>query len=224
MKTSKNILTALLLTGSAAVPALSQTVTTKPRIQANAPRSIVIAETEAPPVIRTGLLQSTLILLPAEEKVATVFGGDTSSWVFDGGHVASRFISIKPKVANSTTDVHIVSDHGKLMTASMRKPTRKTETETNTIAIHADSSNPSLVLERFIAWLMGNASPRLVMVWVPYWLTDWPVRDEIQPAPQPSTPAPNRAPNRPGIASWKRPPMRRIPAKIRDPKQMTAPA
>ena len=50
MKTSKNILTALLLTGSAAVPALSQTVTTKPRIQANAPRSIVIAETEAPPV------------------------------------------------------------------------------------------------------------------------------------------------------------------------------
>ncbi len=68
----------------------------------------MIVETETPPVIRTGLLQSTLILLPAEEKVATVFGGDTSSWVFDGGHVASRFISIKPKVANSTTDVHIV--------------------------------------------------------------------------------------------------------------------
>ena len=121
MKTSKNILTALLLTGSAAVPALSQTVTTKPRIQANAPRSIVIVETETPPVIRTGLLQSTLILLPAEEKVATVFGGDTSSWVFDGGHVASRFISIKPKVANSTTDVHIVSDHGNEYTLQLRE-------------------------------------------------------------------------------------------------------
>jgi type IV secretory pathway VirB9-like protein len=122
MKTnSKNILTALLLTGSAAaIPALSQTAA-KPRIQANAPRSIVIVETEAPPVIRTGLLQSTLILLPAEEKVATVFGGDTSSWVFDGGHVASRFISIKPKVANSTTDVHIVSDHGNEYTLQLRE-------------------------------------------------------------------------------------------------------
>lgn len=122
MKTnSKNILTALLLTGSAAaIPALSQTAA-KTRIQANAPRSIVIVETEAPPVIRTGLLQSTLILLPAEEKVATVFGGDTSSWVFDGGHVASRFISIKPKVANSTTDVHIVSDHGNEYTLQLRE-------------------------------------------------------------------------------------------------------
>lgn len=124
MKTaSRNILTALLLTGSAtAIPALSQTAATaKPHIQANAPRSVVIVETEAPPVIRTGLLQSTLILLPAEEKVATVFGGDTSSWVFDGGHVASRFISIKPKVANSTTDVHIVSDHGNEYTLQLRE-------------------------------------------------------------------------------------------------------
>ena len=124
MKTaSRNILTALLLTGSATViPALSQTATTtKPHIQANAPRSVVIVETETPPVIRTGLLQSTLILLPAEEKVATVFGGDTSSWVFDGGHVASRFISIKPKVANSTTDVHIVSDHGNEYTLQLRE-------------------------------------------------------------------------------------------------------
>ena len=34
------------------------------------------------------------------------------NWVFDGGHVASRFISVKPKVANAMTDIHIVSDHG----------------------------------------------------------------------------------------------------------------
>jgi type IV secretion system protein VirB9 len=53
-----------------------------------------------------------LILLPDEEKVATVFGGDTVDWVFDAGHVASRFISVKPKLANATTDIHIVSDHG----------------------------------------------------------------------------------------------------------------
>jgi type IV secretion system protein VirB9 len=87
----------------------------------SAPRTVVIRETETPPVIRAGLLQSTLILLPAEEKVATVFGGDTVSWVFDGGHVASRFISIKPKIANTTTDVHIVSDHGNEYTLQLRE-------------------------------------------------------------------------------------------------------
>ena len=72
-------------------------------------------------MIRAGLLQSTLILLPVEEKVATVFGGDTVDWVFDGGHVASRFISIKPKVANSSTDIHIVSDHGNEYTLQLRE-------------------------------------------------------------------------------------------------------
>jgi type IV secretory pathway VirB9-like protein len=87
----------------------------------NAPRTVTILESETPPVIRAGLLQSTLILLPAEEKVATVFGGDTVDWVFDGGHVASRFISVKPKLPNSTTDIHIVSDHGNEYTLQLRE-------------------------------------------------------------------------------------------------------
>jgi type IV secretory pathway VirB9-like protein len=87
----------------------------------SAPRTVVIVDSETPPVVWAGLLQSTLILLPAEEKVATVFGGDTSSWVFDGGHVASRFISIKPKIAGSSTDVHIVSDHGNEYTLQLRE-------------------------------------------------------------------------------------------------------
>ena len=90
-------------------------------LQPSAPRYITVSEADAPPVIRAGLLQSTLILLPAEEKVATVFGGDTVDWVFDGGHVASRFISVKPKVANSTTDIHIVSDHGIDYTLQLRE-------------------------------------------------------------------------------------------------------
>ncbi len=81
-------------------------------LEPNAPRSVTVSEAQTPPVIRAGLLQSTLILLPAEEKIATVFGGDTVDWVFDAGHVASRFISVKPKLANATTDIHIVSDHG----------------------------------------------------------------------------------------------------------------
>ena len=55
------------------------------RLEPNAPRSVTVSEAQTPPVIRAGLLQSTLILLPAEEKIATVFGGDTVDWVFDGG-------------------------------------------------------------------------------------------------------------------------------------------
>jgi type IV secretory pathway VirB9-like protein len=91
------------------------------RLQPNAPRSVTVSEAETPPVIRAGLLQSTLILLPAEEKIATVFGGDTVDWVFDGGHVASRFISVKPKLANTTTDIHIVSDHGNEYTLQLQE-------------------------------------------------------------------------------------------------------
>ncbi|CAN5458264.1 hypothetical protein BH10ACI4_BH10ACI4_04740 [soil metagenome] len=87
----------------------------------NAPRTIIVSEADTPPVVRAGLLQSTLILLPDQEKVANVFAGDTVDWVFDGGHVASRFISIKPKVAGSTTDVHIVSDHGNEYTLQLRE-------------------------------------------------------------------------------------------------------
>ena len=106
-----------LVTGSAnAVPAPEPH-----HLQPNAPRSITVSEAETPPVIRAGLLQSTLILLPAEEKIATVFGGDTVDWVFDGGHVASRFISIKPKLANTTTDIHIVSDHGNEYTLQLQE-------------------------------------------------------------------------------------------------------
>jgi type IV secretory pathway VirB9-like protein len=81
-------------------------------LQPSAPRTVTVSESQTPPVIRAGLLQSTLIVLPAEEKVANVFAGDTVDWVFDGGHVASRFISVKPKPANGSTDIHIVSDHG----------------------------------------------------------------------------------------------------------------
>lgn len=90
-------------------------------LQPSAPRTVIVSETDTPPIIRAGLLQSTLILLPAEEKVTTVFGGDTVDWVFDGGHVASRFISVKPKVANSVTDLHIVSDHGNEYTLQLRE-------------------------------------------------------------------------------------------------------
>lgn len=96
-------------------------------LEPSAPRTITVFEADAPPVVRAGLLQSTLILLPAEEKVANVFAGDTVDWVFDGGHLPSRFISIKPKVANSTTDVHIISDHGNEYTLQLREVSGDTD-------------------------------------------------------------------------------------------------
>jgi type IV secretory pathway VirB9-like protein len=92
-----------------------------PQLEPSAPRTIVIADASAPPLVRAGLLQSTLIELPAEEKVATVFGGDTVSWVIDAGHVASRYVSIKPRIADSTTDLHIISDHNNEYTIELRE-------------------------------------------------------------------------------------------------------
>jgi len=99
---------------------LRATTLTHP-LQPSAPRTVAVSESQTPPVIRAGLLQSTLIVLPAEEKVANVFAGDTVDWVFDGGHVASRFISVKPKTANGSTDIHIVSDHGNEYTLQLRE-------------------------------------------------------------------------------------------------------
>jgi type IV secretory pathway VirB9-like protein len=90
-------------------------------LQPSAPRTVAVSESQTPPVIRAGLLKSTLIVLPAEEKVANLFAGDTVDWVFDGGHVASRFISVKPKTAGGSTDIHIVSDHGNEYTLQLRE-------------------------------------------------------------------------------------------------------
>jgi type IV secretory pathway VirB9-like protein len=114
------ILTVGLALAASAVPSYAAPDTHRP-LQANAPRTVTVLEADAPPVIRAGLLQSTLIVLPAEEKVANVFAGDTVDWVFDGGHVASRFISVKPTIANGSTDIHIVSDHGNEYTLQLRE-------------------------------------------------------------------------------------------------------
>ena len=111
---------AVALNLALSVPALHASGPTHP-LQPGAPRTVTVAESQTPPVIRAGLLQSTLIVLPAEEKVANVFAGDTVDWVFDGGHVASRFISVKPKTANGSTDIHIVSDHGNEYTLQLKE-------------------------------------------------------------------------------------------------------
>ena len=97
-------------------------------LEPSTPRTVTISESTTPPVVRAGLLQSTLIVLPAEEKVANVFAGDTVDWAFDGGHVASRFISVKPKLAGSSTDIHIVSDHGNEYTLQLHEVSAEEDT------------------------------------------------------------------------------------------------
>jgi type IV secretory pathway VirB9-like protein len=112
----------LILTFGLGFAAVAHAAPDQPHhLEPAAPRTVTVSEADTPPAIRAGLLQSTLIMLPAEEKVANVFAGDTVNWVFDGGHVASRFISVKPKVANATTDIHIVSDHGNEYTLQLRE-------------------------------------------------------------------------------------------------------
>jgi type IV secretory pathway VirB9-like protein len=113
-----------------------------PHLEPNAPRTIVIADASAPPVVRAGLLQSTLIELPPEEKVATVFGGDTVSWVIDAGHVASRYVSIKPKIVDSSTDLHIVSDHNNEYTIELREISSDKENPHFDSKVYVASSDP----------------------------------------------------------------------------------
>ena len=97
-------------------------------LEPSTPRTVTVTESATPPLVRAGLLQSTLIVLPAEEKVANVFAGDTVDWVFDCGHVASRFISVKPKLAGSATDIHIVSDHGNEYTLQLHEVSAEEDT------------------------------------------------------------------------------------------------
>ena len=118
----------LALSCGLALTAAANAATDQPHhLEPAAPRTVTVSEADTPPAIRAGLLQSTLIMLPAEEKVANVFAGDTVNWVFDGGHVASRFISVKPKVANTMTDIHIVSDHGNEYTLQLREVSSDTD-------------------------------------------------------------------------------------------------
>ena len=110
---------ALAFNAYAAAPPTAPPINVQPK----APRTVEVSATTAPPVIRTSLNESTLLELPAEEKVATVFGGNTDDWIFNAGHVASRFISVKPKVgaAHSSTNVHIISDHGNDYTVELQE-------------------------------------------------------------------------------------------------------
>ena len=118
----------LIATGLALGPVPLRALAPAHPLEPRTPRTVTVSESATPPVVRAGLLQSTLIVLPAEEKVANVFAGDTVDWVFDGGHIASRFISVKPKLAGSSTDIHIVSDHGNEYTLQLHEVSAEEDT------------------------------------------------------------------------------------------------
>ena len=107
-----------------ATASASASTTPEPHhLQPNAPRSVTVTEAETPPVIRArpDAIDAHSCFPARREDRHRLRAGDTVDWVFDGGHVASRFISIKPKLANTTTDIHIVSDHGNEYTLQLQE-------------------------------------------------------------------------------------------------------
>ena len=62
--------------------------------------------------IRTAVLESTLLTLPENEKVAITFAGDTKNWQIQATKVPTRYLSVKPMVAHTQTNLHIITDHG----------------------------------------------------------------------------------------------------------------
>jgi type IV secretion system protein VirB9 len=62
--------------------------------------------------IYTSILESTLLVLPDEEKIAEVFVGDKEFWHFETTKISTRYLSIKPLAPGVKTDLHIISDHG----------------------------------------------------------------------------------------------------------------
>jgi len=62
--------------------------------------------------IHASILESTLLVLPEEEKIVEVFVGDKEFWHFETTKISTRYLSIKPLAPGVKTDLHIISDHG----------------------------------------------------------------------------------------------------------------
>lgn len=61
--------------------------------------------------INTTLLESTLIVLPPEEKVMATFSGDTENFQIKSTQQPSRYVSVKPTTAGAHTNLQIITDH-----------------------------------------------------------------------------------------------------------------
>jgi type IV secretory pathway VirB9-like protein len=65
--------------------------------------------------VNTQIRETTLIVLPQQEKVITVYCGDKDNWIIDG---TENFVTVKPAKVGARTDVHILTDHGNAYTLS----------------------------------------------------------------------------------------------------------
>ena len=107
----RNQLVLFFLVSVAAIAADNPPTPTSSAPAVSEARTVLVTQ-KSTVLIRTSVFASTLIVLPEEEKIATVFEGDKSNWRYDTAKVSTRYLSIKPIAANVKTDLHVVSDHG----------------------------------------------------------------------------------------------------------------
>ena len=101
----------LLVAAAQIVMSAAHSVTPAPAPVAAEARTVKVTLKSTVP-IHASILESTLLVLPDEEKIAEVFVGDKEFWHFETTKVSTRYLSIKPLAAGVKTDLHIISDHG----------------------------------------------------------------------------------------------------------------
>jgi type IV secretion system protein VirB9 len=106
------LISVLLFVASVALTAADIAPTPTSSAPAVSEARTVLVTQKSTVLIRTSVFASTLIVLPEEEKIATVFEGDRSNWRYDTAKISTRYLSIKPIAPNIKTDLHVVSDHG----------------------------------------------------------------------------------------------------------------
>ncbi|MGH9437645.1 MAG: TrbG/VirB9 family P-type conjugative transfer protein, partial [Terriglobia bacterium] len=99
--------TAQLFAADPATPAAGAAV-------AQQSRTIAVHAKDVIPV-NAQIRETTLIVLPKQEKVMIVYCGDKDNWVIDG---TENFVTVKPAKVGARTDVHILTDHGNAYTLS----------------------------------------------------------------------------------------------------------
>jgi type IV secretory pathway VirB9-like protein len=99
--------TAQLFAADVATPASGAAV-------AQESRTVAVHAKDVIPV-NVQIRETTLIVLPQQERVMTVYCGDKDNWVIDG---TENFVTVKPAKAGARTDVHILTDHGNAYTLS----------------------------------------------------------------------------------------------------------
>ena len=99
-----------LAAGQVVLPAAEPTTPTPAPVAPEARTIKVTLKSTVP--IHASILQSTLLVLPEDEKIAEVFVGDKEFWHFETAKISTRYLSIKPLAPGVKTDLHIISDHG----------------------------------------------------------------------------------------------------------------